>query len=277
MNAQPTTPADPARRPPGRVLVTGATGLLGSNVTAQLLAAGAEVLALARSAERASHLLPAHERLRIVEGDITRVDGFAAQLHGVGAVVHTAAYFREYYQPGGRDQDLLQRTNVDAAEQLLRAAADAGVPVVVHVSSATTVGTAAAGQPSGEDTPPDAGWERNGYRASKIRAELIIQAWPESSGVRVPVIVPAWMWGPGDAAPTASGALFLAVARGRHPRDHRRKPRPPLHPVRRLAAAPGHHPADRRRDRRPRPARGARRHGDDGRRRPRVRRPAPAP
>src|SRR5260370_33106370 len=28
------------------------------------------------------------------------------------------------------------------------------------------------------------------------------------------VIVPAWMWGPGDAAPTASGRLFLAVARG---------------------------------------------------------------
>jgi uncharacterized protein YbjT (DUF2867 family) len=49
MNTQPAIPAPPA---PGRVLVTGATGLLGSNVTAELLAAGAEVLALARDAER---------------------------------------------------------------------------------------------------------------------------------------------------------------------------------------------------------------------------------
>lgn len=43
-----------------RVLVTGASGLLGSNVTAELLATGAEVLALARGRERAARFLPAH-------------------------------------------------------------------------------------------------------------------------------------------------------------------------------------------------------------------------
>jgi len=85
---------------------------------------------------------------------------------------------------------------------------------MVHISSATTIGTRAGGRPSDEGTPADTGWERNGYRASKIRAELVIQAWSERDGVRVPIIVPAWMWGPGDAAPTASGRLFLAVARG---------------------------------------------------------------
>jgi dihydroflavonol-4-reductase len=142
------------------------------------------------------------------------VDGFADQLRGVHAIVHTAAYFREYYLPGGNDPTQLQRVNVDAVEQLLHAAADAGVPVMVHISSATTIGTRPGGQQSDEDIPPDRDWERNGYRASKIRAERMIQAWPQCNGVRVPVIVPAWMWGPGDAAPTASGRLFLAVARG---------------------------------------------------------------
>ena len=201
MNTQPATPG---RRAPGRVLVTGATGLLGSNVTAELLASGTEVLALARNRERASRLLPAHERLRIIDGDITRVDGFADQLRGVHAIVHTAAYFREYYLPGGNDPTQLQRVNVDAVEELLHAAADAGVPVMVHISSATTIGTRPVGQQSDEDTAPDRDWERNGYRASKIRAERMIQAWPQRSGVRVPVVVPAWMWRPGDAAPTAS-------------------------------------------------------------------------
>jgi dihydroflavonol-4-reductase len=141
MNAQPDIPAPPA---PGRVLVTGATGLLGSNVTAELLAAGTEVLALARSADRARSLLPAHERLRIVEGDITRSGGFAAHLRGVDAIIHTAAWFRECYQPGGNDPAKLQRVNVDAVERLLEAAADAEVPVMVHISSATTIGTAPA-------------------------------------------------------------------------------------------------------------------------------------
>jgi hypothetical protein len=72
----------------------------------------------------------------------------------------------------------------------------------------------ADGQPSDEGTAPGKGWDRNGYRASKIRAELMIQAWPERNGVRVPVIVPAWICGPGDAAPTASGRPFLTVELG---------------------------------------------------------------
>jgi nucleoside-diphosphate-sugar epimerase len=209
MNTPDATP--PA---PRRVLVTGATGLLGSNITTLLLAAGTEVTALVRSRERASRLLPAHQRLRLLQGDITDVDGFAAQLSGLDAIIHAAAYFREYYQPGGNDPGRLQRVNVDAVEELLRAAAAAGVPALVHISSATTVGTRADGQHSDEDTPPDSGWERNGYRASKVDAELVIQAWPADGAIRVPIIVPAWMWGPGDAAPTASGSLFLAVAKG---------------------------------------------------------------
>lgn len=199
---------------PGRVLVTGATGLLGSNVTTALLASGTEVTALVRSAERARRLLHEDERLRIVQGDITRVNSLSDSLRGVSAVIHTAAYFREYYEPGGHDPARLQQVNVDAVEHLVQAAADAGVPVVVHTSSATAIGTRPGGPPSDEDTAPDADWERNGYRASKIRADRLILGWPESWGVRVPIIVPAWMWGPGDAAPTASGRLFLAVARG---------------------------------------------------------------
>lgn len=129
------------------------------------------------------------------------------------AIIH-AAYFREYYQVGGRDATQLQRVNVDAVYNLLHAAAKAGVPVVVHTSSTTTVGIRPSGQPSDEHTAPDPDWERDGYRASKIRAEKVIRGWPAELGVRVPVIVPAWMWGPGDAGPTASGRLFLAVARG---------------------------------------------------------------
>ena len=209
MNTPAATP--PA---PGRVLVTGATGLLGSNITTMLLAAGTEVTALVRSRDKASRLLAAHPLLRLLEGDITHIDGFAAQLRGIDAIIHAAAYFREYYQPGGNDPARLQRVNVDAVERLLEAAADAEVPVMVHISSATTIGTRPDGQPSSEDTPPDTGWERNGYRASKIRAELVIAGWSDDDGVRVPIIVPAWMWGPGDAAPTASGRVFLAVARG---------------------------------------------------------------
>jgi len=70
--------------------------------------------------------------------DITDTGSFAGELDGLDAIIHTAAYFREYYQPGGRDAAQLQRVNVDAVYNLLHAAAKAGVPVVVHTSSAST-------------------------------------------------------------------------------------------------------------------------------------------
>jgi dihydroflavonol-4-reductase len=197
---------------PRRVLVTGATGLLGGNVVRTLLRRGTEVVALVRDQERAARLLPASEGLRLAPGDVTDSRSVRPALRGVDAVVHTAAYFREYYQPGA-DLDLLRRTNVTAVEDLLRAATDASVPVVVHVSSTAVLGQGSSDHPADEDTPPDLDAHRNAYRASKIEAEQVV-ARCLRGGPRVPLVLPAWMWGPGDAGPTSAGRLYLAVARG---------------------------------------------------------------
>lgn len=196
---------------PARTLVTGATGLLGGSVVRALLAGGAtEVVALARDVDRAASLLPADERLRVVVGDVTDVPGFAPALRGMDAVVHTAAYFREYYQPDP-DVSLLYRTNVEAVRELLRATADAGVPALVHTSSTGTLGAGPGGAPADEDTPPADDIARSDYRSSKVHSEDVVQEF--SGDVRVPIVLPGWMWGPGDVAPTSAGRLFLAVAR----------------------------------------------------------------
>lgn len=57
----------------------------------------------------------------------------------------------------------------------------------------------------------------NGYRESKLAAERMIANWVARSNQRVSIILPAWMWAPGDAGPTSAGRLFLAVARGKLP------------------------------------------------------------
>lgn len=197
---------------PRRALVTGATGLLGSSITRALAGLGTEVTALVRDERRARRLLPSSGRLRLLEGDVTRPESYASALPGCDAVFHTAAYFREYDQPGGPDLALLERTNVWAVTALLEAAARESVPVVVHTSShgiLAPVPGALADESSPVTTVP-----RNGYIASKIRAEERIREFRRHGAVRVPVIRPAWMWGPGDAGPTSSGRLFLAIARG---------------------------------------------------------------
>ncbi|WP_190232871.1 NAD-dependent epimerase/dehydratase family protein [Streptomyces avicenniae] len=197
-----------------RVVVTGATGLLGSAVVARLLADGTEAVALVRDADKARRLLPGDERLTVAVGDVTDPASYRKALTGADAVIHTAAYFREYYQPGA-DLPRLFRTNVDAVTDLLRAAVDASVPVVVQTSSINTLASGTEEAPADESAPPPPGWERNAYRASKVRAERAITAFVgKEKDLRVPLVLPGWMWGPGDAGPTSAGRLFLSVAKG---------------------------------------------------------------
>jgi dihydroflavonol-4-reductase len=196
-----------------RVVVTGATGLLGRSVAAELLAGGIEVVAIVRSQERARRALGGHDALHLVEGDVLDTMAWAQALRGADAVIHTAAYFREYYQPGF-DPLLLERTNVGAVAGLVAAADDADVPVVVHISSSGTIGPAPRGELADEDTPPGKWSRHNRYYASKVRADRLVDALRETHSVRISVVVPGWMWGPGDAAPTASGQMFLSIANG---------------------------------------------------------------
>jgi dihydroflavonol-4-reductase len=203
-----SVPAGQALR---RVAVTGATGLLGGAVVAELLSRGIEVVAIVRNAPRARRLLGECAGLHLVIGDVLNARALEPALNGADAIIHTAAYFREYYQPGF-DAALLERTNITAVGELIGAAENAHVPVFVHISSAGTLRSTTPQQLADEDTPPGKSSIRNRYYASKVRAERFIESLHDTRSARVPVVVPGWMWGPGDAGPTASGQMFLSVA-----------------------------------------------------------------
>jgi nucleoside-diphosphate-sugar epimerase len=194
-----------------RVAVTGATGLLGGSVVRELLSRGVDVVAVVRDRDRARQVLGENDRLHLVVGDVLNAEALMPALHGADAVIHTAAYFREYYQPGF-DPALLERTNVTAVAQLVAAAGRAEVPVFVQVSSSGTVGPTPPGELADEDTPPGKSVRRNHYYASKVRVERLVDALRDEHSLRIPVVVPGWMWGPGDTAPSASGQMFLSIA-----------------------------------------------------------------
>ena len=107
-----------------RVFVTGATGLLGSNIVNAFLTAGHAVKALARTPAKTAGLYVSGD-VTVVQGDLGAIGGFAGQLAGCDLLVHAAAYFREYYAPGDH-WDRLYRTNVDGTREILSAAADEG-------------------------------------------------------------------------------------------------------------------------------------------------------
>jgi dihydroflavonol-4-reductase len=198
-----------------RAFVTGATGLLGSNLVRTLREQGDDVVALARSPEKATRNL-AGTGATVVFGDMENVQGFAHTLESVDAVFHTAAYFREYYARGDHEP-LVDRLNVDATLTLAHAAQRAGVRRFVFTSSAGVVGNQPDGMPGVEDTPPWSGTSGNLYLRSKRRAEDALRELARQSGLWVAFALPSWMWGPHDIAPTPSGQLVLDALHRRLP------------------------------------------------------------
>jgi dihydroflavonol-4-reductase len=190
-----------------RAFVTGATGLLGSNIVSALLADGHQVRGLVRSKEKALRAFPSNE-VELVTGDMCEVNAFAPALKGCDVLFHTAAYFREYYQPGNH-KAILERVNVQGTLDLLIAAEKNGLRKAIHISSAGVVGGSIGEAPGNEETLPDDLATSNLYFASKISAELAIGRFLKERSLSVPMILPGWMWGPSDWAPTASGQLVL--------------------------------------------------------------------
>jgi dihydroflavonol-4-reductase len=190
-----------------RAFVTGATGLLGGNLVRALLDKGHEVRGLVRSKEKAQRVFPA-AKIDFVTGDMSNVAGFASSLAGSDVLFHTAAYFREYYQPGDH-KATLEKINVQGTVDLLIAAEKHGVQKAIHISSAGVIGRKPDGSAGDEGTMPDDHATSNLYFTSKIDTELAIKRFLKERTLPVVMILPSWMWGPGDWAPTAAGKLVL--------------------------------------------------------------------
>jgi dihydroflavonol-4-reductase len=190
-----------------KAFVTGSTGLLGNNLVRALLEQGHEVKALARSRRKAEQLL-GDTAAKIVVGDMDNVAAFADELAGCDILFHGAAFFREYYQPGDH-WATLKRINVDAVIEIFEAAEACGVRRAIFVSSSGTVGVGPNGTPGDETAPPPTIADDNLYFRSKVLADEAVAAWLPGRKLEVVTILPGWMYGPYDAAPTSSGQLVL--------------------------------------------------------------------
>jgi len=198
-----------------KAFVTGSTGLLGSNLVRLLVEHGYEVSAMVRSVEKGQRIL-GDLGVEIIMGDMLNVDGFAPGLAGVDVLFHVAAYFREYYQPGEHDT-VLHAINVDKTIKLLKTAYEKGIRNIVYVSSGGVLGNYPDGRLTDEGVPYNE-ITPNLYFQSKIAAEkAIYKILPKYPDLRLVMILPGVMMGPGDSGPTPPGQFLIDYLQGNVP------------------------------------------------------------
>jgi dihydroflavonol-4-reductase len=191
------------------VLVTGATGFIGSHLVRTLRERDLTVRALVRSARSAAHL----EALgvELIEADLTD----PASLRGVGdgcdVVLHTACAVASTFDAGRSALEQFLAVNRDGTLNLARELVRAGGPRMVHVSSTAAMGTPATAKVD-ETTPCN---PRAPYQISKREAELGLLALGRE-GLDVVILRPCVVAGEGKRQSELL-QLFKMVRKGRLP------------------------------------------------------------
>ena len=159
------------------VLVTGASGFVGSHVVPAIIDAGHHVVALVRSeaaGTRVAGRLPADPRpsLELRRGDVTEPATLGPALAGVDAVVHLVAIPRDFDNGAS-----LRLVNTEGTRNVVAAMRTAGVGRLVHLGALGVVDDPALH-----------------YASSKAKAEAIVAA----SGLDWTILKPSLMYGPRD-------------------------------------------------------------------------------
>lgn len=229
-----------------RILVTGASGFVGSHTVRALVQAGHRVRASARSAARVRAALEPHgcaDAVEIVEASIADARAVTALLAGCDGVIHAAAV---YSHDARRAREALS-VNRRGAELVLGTACQLGLDPIVHVSSyvalldadrwplrrrraaerrapspaprvATRGGAAASADGVPAPLTPDSplGDPPTPYARSKAQSDAVARVLQER-GHPVTIVYPGMVWGPHDPAGGESTLLARNVLAGRIP------------------------------------------------------------
>jgi dihydroflavonol-4-reductase len=190
-----------------KTLVTGANGLLGSNLVRELLRRGHQVRVLVRQGANLTTLTGLD--IEFFYGDILEERKLTEACRGCDFVIHSAGRL------AGNQTKFsdFAATNIRGTQNIVRAAESAGVIRMVHVSSCCVFGGGRTIGNPGTELSEFTGFRFNsGYINSKYLAQQWVLSEVEKKGFPIVVVNPTIMLGPYDSRPS-SGLMILRILR----------------------------------------------------------------
>jgi len=191
------------------VLVTGATGFIGSAVARELSEKGTKIRCLVRETSSMKNLDGLY--IEIAHGDIRDIDSLNRALQGCDSVYHLAAVYASWLP----DPGLMYQANEEGTRNVLTACRMAGVKKIVYCSSVAALG-AHGKTPADESAQFNLNATKDHYFISKYRAEQIALEFARS-GLPVVIVNPSNPIGVRDIGPTPTGALIINLLKGKFP------------------------------------------------------------
>jgi NAD dependent epimerase/dehydratase len=198
-----------------RILVTGADGFIGSHLTEALVREGRDVRAFVLYNSFNSWGWLDHctadvkGKFEVFAGDIRDPNGVRAAMRGCDAVLHLAALIAipySYHSP-----DTYVETNIKGTLNVVQAARDLSLGLVVHTSTSEVYGTARF-VPITEDHPMQG---QSPYSATKIGADQLALSFHRSFGTPVVVLRPFNTYGPRQSARAVIPTIITQIAKGK--------------------------------------------------------------
>jgi len=191
------------------ILITGASGFVGSAIAIAARRAGYRVSVLVRAASPRGNIQPGDD---VVIGDIRDRASLAEALRDVRYLIHAAADYRLW----SRTPSEIITTNAEGTRCVMEEALRAGVERIVYTSSVATIALR-DDMPADESSPLSEHDAIGAYKKSKVIAERLVEEMVQRQRLPAVIVNPSTPIGPRDVKPTPTGRIIVEAASGRMP------------------------------------------------------------
>jgi dihydroflavonol-4-reductase len=193
-----------------KILVTGADGLLGSNLVRELLSRNHSIRAFIQPGRQQKTL----EGLTIEKfpGNLLEADEVIRSAVGCDAVIHCAASTSVW----PTRSEIVNKVNIEGTKNIIEAVKQNRIQRMIYVGTANSFGFGSKENPGVEGNPYKSEMYGLDYMDSKYKAQQLILMEVKENSLPALLVNPTFMFGPYDSNPS-SGAMIVALYKGKVP------------------------------------------------------------